>query len=149
MSLEHTIMENLKSAMKAKDEPSVRAIRAIKAAIQVRKTDGSGKAIEPEEEIKLIQKLIKQRKESLDIYEKQSRQDLAKIEREEIEVLSKYLPAQLTEDEIRKIVKDIIEELGASSMKDMGKVMGVASNRLAGQADGKTLASVVKGFLAN
>ncbi len=142
-------MENLKSAMKAKDEPSVRAIRAIKAAIQVRKTDGSGKAIEPEEEIKLIQKLIKQRKESLDIYEKQSRQDLAKIEREEIEVLSKYLPAQLTEDEIRKIVKDIIEELGASSMKDMGKVMGVANNRLAGQADGKTLASVVKGFLAN
>ncbi len=142
-------MENLKSAMKAKDEPSVRAIRAIKAAIQVRKTDGSGKAIEPEEEIKLIQKLIKQRKESLDIYEKQSRQDLAKIEREEIEVLSKYLPAQLTEDEIRKIVKDIIEELGANSMKDMGKVMGVASNRLAGQADGKTLASVVKGFLAN
>ncbi len=149
MSLEHTIMENLKSAMKAKDEPSVRAIRAIKAAIQVRKTDGSGKAIEPEEEIKLIQKLIKQRKESLDIYEKQSRQDLAKIEREEIEVLSKYLPAQLTEDEIRKIVKDIIEELGARSMKDMGKVMGVANNRLAGQADGKTLASVVKGFLAN
>ncbi len=142
-------MENLKSAMKAKDEPSVRAIRAIKAAIQVRKTDGSGKAIEPEEEIKIIQKLIKQRKESLDIYEKQSRQDLAKIEREEIEVLSKYLPAQLTEDEIRKIVKDIIEELGASSMKDMGKVMGVANNRLAGQADGKTLASVVKGFLAN
>ncbi len=142
-------MENLKSAMKAKDEPSVRAIRAIKAAIQIRKTDGSGKAIEPEEEIKLIQKLIKQRKESLDIYEKQSRQDLAKIEREEIEVLSKYLPAQLTEDEIRKIVKDIIEELGASSMKDMGKVMGVANNRLAGQADGKTLASVVKGFLAN
>ncbi len=142
-------MENLKSAMKAKDEPSVRAIRAIKAAIQVRKTDGSGKAIEPEEEIKLIQKLIKQRKESLDIYEKQSRQDLAKIEREEIEVLSKYLPAQLTEDEIRKIVKDIIEELGARSMKDMGKVMGVANNRLAGQADGKTLASVVKGFLAN
>ena len=149
MSLEHTIMENLKSAMKAKDEPSVRAIRAIKAAIQIRKTDGSRKAIEPEEEIKLIQKLIKQRKESLDIYEKQSRQDLAKIEREEIEVLSKYLPAQLTEDEIRKIVKDIIEKLGASSMKDMGKVMGVANNRLAGQADGKTLASVVKGFLAN
>jgi len=142
-------MENLKSAMKAKDEPSVRAIRAIKAAIQIRKTDGSRKAIEPEEEIKLIQKLIKQRKESLDIYEKQSRQDLAKIEREEIEVLSKYLPAQLTEDEIRKIVKDIIEKLGASSMKDMGKVMGVANNRLAGQADGKTLASVVKGFLAN
>ncbi len=149
MSLEHTIMENLKSAMKAKDEPSVRGIRAIKAAIQVRKTDGSGKAIEPEEEIKIIQKLIKQRKESLDIYEKQSRQDLAKIEREEIEVLSKYLPAQLTEDEIGKIVKDIIEELGASSMKDMSKVMGVANNRLAGQADGKTLASVVKGFLAN
>lgn len=149
MSLEYTIMEDLKSAMKSKDEASVRAIRAIKAAIQVRKTDGSGKAIEPEEEIKLIQKLIKQRKESLDIYEKQSRQDLAKIEREEIEVLSKYLPAQLSEDEVHEIVKAIIEELGASTMKDMGRVMGAANSRLAGQADGKTLARVVKSFLAS
>ncbi len=149
MSLEQRIMTDLKAAMKAKDQAALRAIRAIKAAILVRKTDGSGKPIDEAEEIKLLQKLVKSRRESLDIYEKQNRADLARIEAEEISVLETYLPAQMDPAQVKEVVRGIIDSMGATSMKDMGKVMGAASKQLAGQADGKLIASLVKEILSS
>ena len=148
MSLEQKIMGDLKSAMKSKDQAALRGIRAIKAAIVLTKTDGSGKELDEAGEIKLLQKLVKQRQDSFDIFTKQGREDLAIVEKEEIEVLKKYLPAQLGEEEITTIVKEIIATTGAAGMKDMGKVMGMASAKLSGQADGKTIASIVKQLLA-
>lgn len=147
MSLEAKLMDNLKSAMKSKDQPALRAIRAIKAAILLSKTDGSGKALDEEGEIKMVQKLIKQRQDSLDIYNKQGRDDLAVVEKEEIEVLQRYLPKQLSEAELTPIIQKIITDTGAESMKDMGKVMGLATQQLAGQADGKTVSTLVKKLL--
>ncbi len=147
MSLESTITADLKAAMKAKDQAALRTIRAIKAQILLMKTDGSGKELDEAGEIKLIQKLVKQRQDSLDIFENQGREDLAATEREEIEVLKRYLPEQLDEAAITEIVKEIIAQVGATGMKDMGKVMGMASGKLAGKADGKTIAAIVKGAL--
>ena len=147
MSLERKLMDDLKAAMKAKDQAALRSIRAIKAAILLMKTDGSGKEIDETAEIKLLQKLVKQRKDSLEIYVKQGRDDLAQTEREEIEIIEKYLPAQMGEDEIKGIVSGIIAETGATSMKDMGRVMGMANKKMAGQADGKTIATIVKSML--
>ncbi len=140
-------MGDLKSAMKSKDQAALRGIRAIKAAIILAKTDGSGKEIDENVEIKILQKLVKQRQESLDIFEKQDRADLAVIEKEEIAVISKYLPEQMGEEEIRVVINDIITKTGAAGMKDMGKVMGMASGALGGKADGKTLANIVKSLL--
>ena len=148
MSLERKLMDDLKAAMKAKDQAALRSIRAIKAAILLMKTDGSGKEIDETAEIKLLQKLVKQRKDSLEIYVKQGRDDLAQTEREEIEIIEKYLPAQMGEDEIKGIVSGIIAETGATSMKDMGRVMGMANKKMAGQADGKTIATIVKSMLS-
>lgn len=148
MSLEKRIMPDLKEAMKAKDQAALRTIRAIKAAILLQKTDGTGKEMDADMEIKLIQKMVKQRQESHDIFVKQDRQDLAATEKEELEVLKRYLPEQLSEDEIKAIVVRVIGETGAASMKDMGRVMGVVSKELAGKADGKTIASIVKSSLA-
>lgn len=148
MTLEERITKDLKAAMKAKDQTALRGIRAIKAAILLAKTDGSGKALNDDAEIKLLQKLVKQRKDSLDIYEKQGREDLAKTEREEIQVIEKYLPEQLSEEELQGILKDIIQTVGATSMRDMGKVMGMASKKLAGRADGKTISGIVKKLLS-
>jgi uncharacterized protein YqeY len=148
MSLESKLMEDLKVAMKAKDQAALRSIRAIKAALLIMKTDGSGKEIDATAEIKLLQKLVKQRKDSLEIYEKQDREDLAKTEREEILIIEQYLPEQMGEDEIKSIVLAIINQTGASSMKDMGRVMGMANKQMAGKADGKTIASIVKELLA-
>lgn len=148
MTLEDRITQDLKEAMKAKDKVTLRGIRAIKAAILLAKTDGSGNALNEESEIKLLQKLVKQRKDSLDIYIKQKRDDLAQTEKEEIEVIQKYLPKQLSLEELEVTIKAIIEKTGASSMKDMGKVMGMASKELAGKADGKTISGVVKQLLA-
>jgi len=148
MKLEDKVMGDLKTAMKAKDQAALRSIRAIKAAILLTKTDGSGKELDEAGEIKLIQKLVKQRQDSLDIFTKQNREDLAVTEREEIEVLQRYLPKQLSEDDLMPIIKGIIEQTGASSMKDMGKVMGMASGKLAGQADGKTISKIVKQLLS-
>jgi len=148
MSLEQRITADMKTAMKAKDKVSLRGIRAIKAAVILKKTDGSGAdGLTAEEEIKLVQKLVKQRQDSLDIYEKQGREDLAVTEREEIEVLQRYLPEQMGQEELEGIIKGIIAKTGAASMKDMGKVMGMASKQLAGKADGKTISAVVKGLL--
>lgn len=147
MSLEKRLMEDLKTAMKSKNEVAKRSIRAVKAAILLAKTDGSGAAISEEMEIKILQRLIKQRKESLGIYEEQEREDLAVTEREEIEVLQAYLPAQMSAEELEKRLRAIINKVGAKSMRDMGKVMGVASKEFAGKADGKAISSMVKSIL--
>jgi uncharacterized protein YqeY len=148
MSLENKITEDLKTAMKAKDQATLRGVRAIKAAILLAKTDGSGAAIDEARELKILQKLVKQRKDSLEIFEKQNREDLAVIEREEITVISKYLPKQMSEDEIKAIISEIIVQTGASGMKDMGRVMGMASKKLAGKADNKLVAQIVKSSLS-
>ncbi len=147
MSLEDRINQDLKTAMKAKDQAALRGIRAIKSAILLEKTSGSKHEVSPEMEMKILQKLVKQRKDSLEIYEKQNREDLAQTEREEIDVIERYLPKQLSEEELRSELKSIIDEVGAGSMKDMGKVMGIATKRLAGRADGKAISSVVKELL--
>jgi len=147
MSLEKRIMTDLKEAMKAKDQAALRTIRSIKAAIQLQKTDGSGSELNEEGEIKMVQKLMKQRQDSLDIYVKQNREDLAVTEREEIAVLKKYLPEQMSEEDLKAFITDLITKIGASGMKDMGKVMGMASKGLAGKADGKTISTIVKSLL--
>jgi uncharacterized protein YqeY len=144
MSLEQKIMQDLKAAMKAKDQQALRSIRAIKAAILLEKTSGSNQELNEEGEIKLLQKLVKQRKDSLEIYKKEGRDDLAKVEEEEIAVIEKYLPEQMSAEELQAEVDKIIEETGASSMKDMGKVMGLATKRFAGRAEGKAISAAVK-----
>ncbi|MEL7159711.1 MAG: GatB/YqeY domain-containing protein [Bacteroidota bacterium] len=144
MTLEQRITTDMKTAMKAKDKASLRGIRAIKSAILLQKTDGSGEALDGDGEIALLQKLVKSRQDSLDIYEKQGRDDLAATEREEIEVISKYLPEPLSEAELATLIDEVIAKTGASSMRDMGKVMGMANKAAAGRADGKTIAALVK-----
>ena len=148
MSLEKKINDDLKLAMKARDQVKMRGIRAIKSAILLLKTDGTGNVIDEDTEVKLLQKLVKQRKDSLAIFEKQGREDLATTEKEEIEVISAYLPKQLSNDEIKAAIESIIAKTGSDSMKDMGKVMGMASKEFAGKADGGTIAAIVKQLLS-
>jgi uncharacterized protein YqeY len=149
MSLEQKIMGELKTAMLAKDEKALRSLRAIKAAILLAKTsEGAGGELKEEDEIKLLQKLVKQRKDSLEIFQQQNRTDLAQKEREEIEIIEKFLPKQLSPDEIKAELSAIISEVGASSPADIGKVMGAATKRLAGKADGKTISALVKELLS-
>jgi uncharacterized protein YqeY len=149
MGLEQKVMTELKTAMLAKDEAGLRSLRAIKAAIIIAKTsEGAGGELKEEDETKLLQKLIKQRKDSLDIYQKQNRADLAQKEEEEIAIIGKFLPAQLDDAALRTIISKIIAETGASSPADMGKVMGAANKQLAGQADGKTIGAIAKELLA-
>ena len=148
MALEERIMAELKTAMLAKDEKSLRSLRAVKAAIlNVKTAEGASGTLNEEDEIKLLQKLVKQRKDSLEIFEKQNRQDLAAKEKEEIEVIEKFLPKQLDATELREIIARIIKESGASSPADMGKVMGLVNKQLSGKADGKTIAGIVKELL--
>ena len=147
MSLENRITEDLKNAMKNKDQVALRGIRAIKSAILLFKTDGSGNTLDEAAEIKLIQKLVKQRQDSLDIYKSQNRPDLAAVEEEEIAILMHYLPKQLSEEELTVILKGIIAEVGATSAKEMGKVMAAANAQLAGKADGKTISTIIKKLL--
>jgi len=149
MSLEQKIMGELKTAMLAKDEKALRSLRAIKAAILLAKTsEGAGGELKEDDEIKLLQKLVKQRKDSLEIFQQQNRTDLAQKEQEEIEIIEKFLPIQLSPDEIKAELTVIISEVGASSPADMGKVMGQATKRLAGKADGKTISALVKEILS-
>ena len=150
MSLEQEVATALKTAMLAKDETSVRSLRAIKAAIILAKTaEGAGGELTPEVEIKMLQKLVKQRKDSLEIFRQQKREDLAVKEEEEIKVIEKFLPASMGPEELAAALRSIITELGAKGPGDMGKVMGVASKQLAGKADGKTISTLVKELLAN
>jgi uncharacterized protein YqeY len=148
MSLEQKIMTELKAAMLARDEAGLRSLRAIKAAILLVKTsEGGGGEIKEDDEIKLLQKLVKQRKDSFEIFQQQNRPDLAKKEEEEIAVIEKFLPKQLSSDELRAELQKIIEETGASSPAELGKVMGIASKKFAGKADGKTISGLVKELL--
>lgn len=149
MTLEEKVMAEMKEAMKSKNEATLRSLRAIKAEIIKAKTDpGAGGVVSAEMELKLLQKLVKQRKDSLDIFRQQNRADLAQKEEEEITVIEKFLPKQLSEDEIRQKVQAAIAETGASGPQDMGKVMGVVTKQLAGQADGKIISGIVKEMLA-
>jgi uncharacterized protein len=149
MDLEQQVMADLKTAMLAKDEKGLRGLRAIKAAIIIARTaEGAGGALKKEDEIKMLQKLIKQRKDSLEIYRQQNRADLAQKEEEEIAIIEKFLPEQLGPDQLRQILTGIIAETGATSAADMGKVMGVATKQLAGKADGKTIGALVKELLS-
>ncbi|MEO5563289.1 MAG: GatB/YqeY domain-containing protein [Chitinophagaceae bacterium] len=149
MALEQKIMTELKAAMLAKDEKGLRSLRAIKAAILLAKTsEGAAGDLKEDDEIKLLQKLVKQRKDSLEIYEQQNRADLAVKEKEEIEIIEKFLPAQLSAEELKGVIGKIIADTGASSPADMGKVMGAATKQLAGKADGKTISAIVKELLS-
>ena len=149
MALEEQIMAEMKDAMKSKNEASLRGLRAIKAEIIKAKTEpGANGELSEETENKMLQKMLKQRKDSLDIYRTQNRDDLARKEEEEIAIIEKFLPKQMNEPELNEALKKIIEKVGASSPADMGKVMGVASKELAGKADGKAISSAVKELLA-
>lgn len=150
MSLEQTINADIKTAMLAKDANALTSLRAVKAAILLAKTaEGAKDKLSEEEEIKLVQKLVKQRKDSLEIFEKQNRPDLAEKEKAEIAVIEKYLPAQLSPEELKAGLQKIIADTGASSSADMGKVMGAASKAFAGKADGKAISAIVKELLAS
>lgn len=149
MSLQEKVMEAMKTAMKAKDAQSLEALRAVKSALLLAQTEsGSKTELTETEEIKLLQKQVKQRKDSAAIYKEQNREDLAAPELAQAQVIEQFLPAQLGEDEVAKVVDSIIAETGASTMKDMGKVMGLTNERLAGKADGKTISTVVKSQLS-
>jgi len=149
MSLETQVMDLMKGAMKAKDEAALRGLRAIKAEIIKAKTEpGANGEISADTEIKLLQKMVKQRRDSLEIYNQQKRDDLAQKESEEIAIIEQFLPKQLSEAELNEEVAKIIAEVGASSPADMGKVMGVATKKLAGLAEGKAISATVKALLA-
>ncbi|MBN8865041.1 MAG: GatB/YqeY domain-containing protein [Sphingobacteriales bacterium] len=148
MNLEQKIMAELKTAMLAKDEKALRSLRAVKAAILLAKTaEGGSGELKEEEEIKLLQKLVKQRKDSLDIFMQQNRPDLAQKEQEELDVIEKFLPKQMSADELREALTAIIAQTGAQSPADLGKVMGMATKQLAGKADGKAISTMVKEML--
>ncbi len=147
MSLEKQINDDIKKAMKAGDKAAMRALRAVKSAIQLAKAEKGTQTLSAEREMAILQKQVKQRKDSLAIYERENRTDLAQKEAEEIAVLERYLPQPLSEEELEAALKRIISEVGASSMKDMGKVMGRATKELAGRADGKVISAKVRTLL--
>ena len=149
MSLEQKIMTELKAAMLARDKAALRSLRAIKAAILLAKTaEGASGELKEDEEIKMLQKLVKQRKDSLEIFQQQKRADLAQKEQEEIVIIEKFLPQQLSSEELKQALTTIIADIGATSPADLGKVMGIASKQFAGKADGKTISALVKELLA-
>ncbi len=147
--LEDQVMRDLKEAMKAKDEAKLRTVRAIKSAILLEKTSGKNNEISEEDELKLLNKLAKQRQDAIAIYEKENRPELAEKEKAELLIIQSYMPAQLSDEELEAQVKSFIDEVGASSMADMGKVMGVASKKLLGKADGKSISEKVKKLLSS
>ncbi len=148
MSLENKITNAMKESMKSKDQTSLRSLRAIKSAIIIHKTQkGSSDEISNEDELKILQKLVKQRRDSAEIYQSQGRMDLAQPELDEIKVIEQFLPDAMSEDEIESEVKKVIEQTGADGMKDMGKVMGIVTKKLMGRADGKTISSIVRNNL--
>ncbi|WP_291402768.1 GatB/YqeY domain-containing protein [Daejeonella sp.] len=150
MSLQQTIDQDIKAAMLNKDSAKLRGLRAIKAALLLAKTEkGAEEGVSEEMEIKVLQKLVKQRKESADIYQAQNRPDLFEIENEELQVIEAYLPKQMDRDAIIFYIKEVVTRTGATSMKDMGRVMGLVNKELAGKADGKTISEVVKELLGN
>ena len=150
MSLEEQVMEKMKEAMKSKNEAMLRGLRAIKAEIIKAKTEpGAGGELTEEGSLKMLQKMVKSRKDSLQIFQEQNRTDLAQKEQEELDLIQQFLPAQMTEEELIKQLKDIIAQVGAAGPQDLGKVMGIATKQFAGQADGKLVAMLVKNLLTN
>jgi uncharacterized protein YqeY len=149
MSLQNRIMDEIKNAMRAKDTVALESLRAVKSALLLAQTEsGAKEELSADEEIKILQKLVKQRKDSAAIYQDQGRADLAQPELDQAAVIEKFLPAQLSEAEVEDIVRGIVAETGATGMADMGKVMGLASQKMAGQADGKTISGIVKKLLS-
>ena len=149
MGLELKIATALKEAMKSKNQTALTALRAVKSAILLHKTQKSSDGeMSQQDEMKILQKLVKQRKDSADIYKNQGRNDLADPELKEVEIIQQFLPEALSEDEVREVVKSIINETGAQGMKDMGKVMGISTKRLMGKADGKLISTIVREFLS-
>ncbi|MBD0852322.1 GatB/YqeY domain-containing protein [Maribacter arenosus] len=148
MSLQKQVMEQMKTAMKAKDAVALESLRAIKSAILLAQTSGKGGELSEDDEVKLVQKLVKQRKDSAAIFTEQGREDLAAPELAQVAIIEQFLPEQLSEEEIEKVVVQTIDAIGAEGMKDMGKVMGMVSKELAGQADGKTISTIVKNKLS-
>ncbi|TBV27861.1 GatB/YqeY domain-containing protein [Meridianimaribacter sp. CL38] len=149
MSLQQDVMAAMKTAMKEKDQLALAALRAVKSEILLAQTQtGTKEELTSEEEIKILSKLVKQRKDSAAIFAEQNRADLAEPELAQAEVISQFLPEQLSEDEITNVVKEVIAKVGAEGMKDMGKVMGVVTQQLAGKADGKTISTIVRQQLA-
>ena len=149
MSLQGELMMKIKEAMKAKDSVALESLRAIKSEILLAKTkSGATEDISEDDELKIIQKLVKQRKDSAALYSEQGREDLAEPELAQVKIIAQFLPAQMSEEDLKKFISEIITKTGAASMKDMGKVMGMASKQLAGKADGKTISNIVKNLLA-
>jgi uncharacterized protein len=149
MSLEQKVMAEMKDAMKSKNEGALRGLRAIKAAIIIAKTsEGARGELKEEDETKLLQKLVKQRRDSLEIFKKQNREDLAQKEQEEISIIERFLPKQMTAEELKIPLSEIISQLGASSPADVGKVMAAATKQFAGKADGKVISAAVKELLS-
>ena len=148
MSLQEKIMDKMKEAMKTKDKVALESLRAIKSELLLIQTKSAGSSeLTEDEELKLLQKLVKQRKDSAAIYKDQGRNDLAEPELAQVEVISQFLPVQMSDEEVKKVVAEIMKTVGATSMKDMGKVMGLASAQLAGKADGKSISTAVKQLL--
>lgn len=149
MSLEITINQDIKTAMLAKNESALRGLRAIKSALIIARTEkGASDILTEEVEIKVLQKLVKQRKESADIYKSQNREDLYQIEADEIEVIEKYLPKQMNQDDLNTYIKGLITQLNVTSVKEMGKIMGLANKELSGKADGKAISETIKSLLS-
>ncbi|MDH3322819.1 MAG: GatB/YqeY domain-containing protein [Flavobacteriaceae bacterium] len=148
MSLQKQVMEQMKAAMKSKDKVALESLRALKSAFLLANTSGSNVEMSEEEEIKIVQKLVKQRKDSAAIFIEQDRNDLAEPELAQAKVLEQFLPAQMSEEALKEAIAQIVSQTGASGMKDMGKVMGMASKQLAGKADGKSISMVVKQLLS-
>ncbi len=148
MSVQEQVMEQMKAAMKSKDKIGLESLRALKSAFLLANTSGSNVDLNEADEIKIVQKLVKQRRDSAAIFQEQGRNDLSEPELAQIKILEQFLPAQMNEDELKKIIGEIVAQTGASSMKDMGKVMGMVSKQLAGKADGKAISMIVKELLS-
>jgi uncharacterized protein YqeY len=148
MSFTDRINAGIKDAMKQKNEARKRTLRAIKAQLLLLKTSGSGEEITEDQQVKFLQKMVKERQDSYEIYVKQDREDLATPEKEEMDIIKEFLPQQMSEEELTVAIKGIVEQVGASSMKDMGKVMGMANQQFGGKADGKTISMIVKSLLS-
>lgn len=149
MGISHSIDQDIKEAMLAKNAVALAALRAVKSAFMLAKTDGSGKELTEADELAILNKIVKQRKDSIQLYIEQNRVDLADEEKAQLEVIMKYMPAQLSEAEIEVLIRETIASVGASGMKDMGKVMGAIQTKIAGKADGRVVSELVKKLLGN
>ena len=148
MSIQKQVMDQMKVAMKSKDKVALESLRALKSAFLLANTSGSGVDLNEDDELKIVQKLVKQRKDSAAIFDEQGRSDLSEPEKAQAKVLEQFLPKQMGEEELKDVIAEIVSKTGASSMKDMGKVMGMASKQLAGKADGKAISTAVKKLLS-